>query len=169
MAVYATGEDLIECFDVTLVGDLAQDCREEQDPCVVPKLPIVAKFLEQASGSIEVALMAGGRYRPEHLMQLTGVHLAFLKRMVCTVAMAMLFKRRASPAYLDIAKQFQDEADGYLKALRTGERLFDIEENKSASTIELQSIQAVEIENLNLLPSRMSNYFPRSNTRVSRY
>lgn len=168
MAVYATGQDLIDCFDVDMVGDLAQDSREEQDVSSVPGLPIVGKFLEQASGALEVALIAGGRYRPEQLVALTGVNQAFLKRVVCTIAMSMLFKRRPSQQYLEIAKQFFEESEGYLRALQTGKNLFNIEENKAASTIELQSVSSVEIDNLNLLPSRMSNYFPSSNTRLPR-
>lgn len=166
---YATGCDLVDCYDIELVGDLAQDSREETDQCDVTKLPIVAKILDQASGVIDSALIAGGRYRAEQLLALEGIHLAFLKRMVCTVAMSMLLKRRVDPSYMEMAKLLQEEVDGYLKSLRTGENLFDIAENKSASVIELQTVQAVEIDTLNLLPSRMGNYFPGSQSRVSRY
>ena len=47
---YATGTDLVDCFDVDLVGDLAQDTREPVDASSVKTLPNVLRMLDQASG-----------------------------------------------------------------------------------------------------------------------
>lgn len=166
---YATGQDLVDCFDVDFVGDLAQDNREPMDPAAVKLLPNVLRMLEQASGEIDVALIAGGKYSPAQLAALTGNSRAHLVRITCTIAMALLFKRRPSQAMMELAKPFLEEKDGYLEALRKGQNLFNIEENKSAGFIELQTVTAVEIDQLNLLPTRMGNYFPSSSQRTSRY
>lgn len=165
---YATGCDLIEVIDVDIVGDLAQDSREEQTPSAVADLPIVARTLEEASGQVDMALQAGGRYRPDQLAALTGSGLAFLKRIVCTLAISYLFKRRAAPQYLELAKLYHDEAQEYLKALQQGKNLFAIAENQEASVIEHQHLSAVEIDGLNLMPSRMGNFFPSANSRIPR-
>ncbi len=151
-----------------IVGDLAQDGREEQPPSTVADLPIVVRTLEEASGQVDMALLAGGRYRTEQLAALTGNSLAFLKRIVCTLAISYLFKRRAAPQYLELAKMYHDEAQDYLKALQMGKNLFNIEENKTASVIEHQHLSAVEIDGLNLMPSRMGNFFPSANSRTPR-
>jgi hypothetical protein len=153
---------------VDIVGDLAQDGREEQPPSTVADLPIVVRTLEEASGQVDMALLAGGRYRTEQLAALTGNSLAFLKRIVCTLAISYLFKRRAAPQYLELAKMYHDEAQDYLKALQMGKNLFNIEENKTASVIEHQHLSAVEIDGLNLMPSRMGNFFPSANSRTPR-
>ena len=166
---YATGTDLVDCFDVDLLGDLAQDTREPVDPSVVKTLPNVLRMLDQASGEIDVALIAGGRYQPAQLAALTGSSQAHLVRITCTIAIALLFKRRPSAAMLELAKPYYDEKEKYLKDLRSGANLFNIEENKAASVIELQTVTAVEIDTLNLLPTRMGNYFPSSSQRTSRY
>ncbi len=166
---YATGIDLVDCFDVDLIGDLAQDTREPIEPTMVKTHPNVLRMLGQASGEIDTALIAGGRYQPEQLAALTGNSQAHLVRITCTIAMALLFKRRPSQAMVDLAKPFYDDKEKYLKDLRTGQNLFNIAENKAASTIELQTVTAVEIDTLNLLTTRMGNYFPSNSQRTSRY
>jgi phage gp36-like protein len=166
---YATGTDLVDCFDVDLIGDLAQDTREPVDASVVTTLPNVLRMLDQASGEIDVALIAGGRYQPAQLALLTGSSQSHLVRITCTIAMALLFKRRPSQAMLELAKPLYEEKEKYLKDLRTGVNLFNIEENKAASVIDLQTVTALEIDTLNLLPTRMSPYFPSSDQRTSRY
>jgi phage gp36-like protein len=166
---YATGTDLVDCFDVDLIGDLAQDTREPIEQSAVKTHPNVLRMLEQATGDINVALIAGGRYQPAQLAALTGDSQAHLVRITCTIAMALLFKRRPSAAMIELAKPFKDDRDKYISDLQTGKNLFNIDENKAASVIELQTVSAVEIDTLNLLPTRMGNYFPSNAQRTSRY
>ena len=166
---YATGTDLVDCFDVDLIGDLAQDTREPIEASTVKTHPNVLRMLGQASGEIDTALIAGGRYQPSQLASLTDSSRDHLIRVTCTIAMALLFRRRPSQAMAELAKPFYDDKEKYLKDLRTGQNLFNIAENKAASVIELQTVTAVELDTLNLLTSRMGNYFPSNDQRTSRY
>lgn len=165
---YATGTDLVDCFDIDLIGDLAQDTREPVDPGVVKTLPNVIRMLDQASGEIEVALISGGRYQPAQLVALTGSSKAHLVRITCTIAMALLFKRRPSQAMVELAKPLYEEKEKYLKDLREGKNLFNIAENRDAAVIDHQTVSAVELDTLNLLTTRMGSYFPSNNQRTSR-
>jgi phage gp36-like protein len=165
---YATGEDMVKLYDIDLVGDLAQDTREPVNQPAVKSLPNLLHVLELATGEIDVALIAGGKYSPDQLAILTTSSKAHLVRVTCAIAMALLFERRPSQAFMEMAKMFQEKADRYLKYLRNGTNLFNIEENKAASTIELQTVTAVEIDSLNLLPTRMSSFFPGNNQRTAR-
>lgn len=165
---YATGTDLVDCFDIDLIGDLAQDTREPVDPGVVKTLPNVIRMLDQASGEIEVALISGGRYQPAQLVALTGSSKAHLVRITCTIAMALLFKRRPSQAMVELAKPLYEEKEKYLKDLREGKNLFNIAENRDSAVIDHQTVSAVELDTLNLLTTRMGSYFPSNNQRTSR-
>lgn len=165
---YANGTDLAKRFDVGTIGDLCQDCREEQDEYEAVNSPIVLNMLEEASGMVDVALQAGGMYDPAKLALLTGSNLEHLKRVVCTIAMSNLLKRRTSDALLETAKRLDDEAARYLKDLQSGKNVFGIPENKAASVIEHQHVSAAEINNLNLLPSRMGRFFPGTDSRTPR-
>jgi phage gp36-like protein len=165
---YATGQDLAIRFDVGTIGDLSQDCREEQDEYDAVNSPVVLKFLEEASGMVDVALQAGGMYDPAKLATLTGSNLEHLKRVVCTIAMSNLLKRRTSDALFEASKHLDEQASQYLKDLQNGKNVFGIPENKVASVIEHQHVSAAEINNLNLLPSRMGRFFPGTDSRTPR-
>lgn len=166
---YADGEDLIKRYDVDMIGALAWDEREDMDREAVPTHPTVLTLLEDASGEIDVCLLAGGRYTPAQLAALTGNSLSHLKRITCAVAMASLFERRPG-MYEEIAERVAKTARANLTALKKGENIFGIPEleNGNAGTIDVATVESIEIDNLNLLPGRMSRYFPGTAQRTPR-
>lgn len=168
MAAYATGQDLIDRADVDQVGDLATDGRESLDQHAVKLHPNVLTALADASGEVDVALIVGGRYTPNQLESLTGNSRSHLIKIVCRLAMNNLLSRRVGEQYADLAEKISKQSREDLRALRSGENVFGIASIESASTISLETVSSVELDNLNLLPSRMSPYFPNNSQRVSR-
>jgi len=167
MAAYATGDNLIARYDVDMVGDLATDNRDELDRALVPDHPNVEAALLDASGEIDTALLAGGRYTPTQLAELTGNTLNHLIRITCDIALANLVQRRPDRMNKELADAYRKTADAWLEKLRKGENVFGIIE-PTAGTIDVATVQAVEIENLRLLPGRMSPYFPGTAQRTPR-
>lgn len=165
MPAYATADDLVARYDIDLVRDLATD-REGVDRTDILTEPRVTVALEDASGEVEVALLAGGRYSIEQLESLTGNSANHLKQIVCGLAMAALHRRRPESAddeYIaDIAKDARDA----IKALRRGENLFGFPEVIDASIVEHSGPSAIEIRRRNDLPERMGRYFPTAASRL---
>lgn len=156
---YATGNQLIQRFDVDMVGDLATDDREGLDRSAVATHPNVLTALDDASGEIDVSLQAGGRYTAAQLASLTGNSLSHLVRITCAVAMACLFERRAGE-YPEKAEAIAKVARGHLESLRRGENVFGLPEITASGVIDLATPDTIQIDALNLLPSRMARYFP---------
>ena len=150
------------------VGDLATDEREELDRAAVPTHPNVLAALLDASGEIDAAMMAGGRYTPDQLAGITDNTKNHLIRITCAIAMASLIERRPERASQELAESYRKTARGYLEPLRRGENVFGIQAVVDSGTIAVETVQAVSIENLNLLPSRMSAYFPGTDQRTPR-
>ncbi|QDV26348.1 phage protein Gp36 family protein [Aureliella helgolandensis] len=177
---YATGDDLIKRYDIDLIGDLCQDTREEldwhSDITELTEHVNVVSALEDASGEIDVSMQAGGRYTPEQLMLLitpveavdTNNSKKHLIRITCAIAMSILVERRLERVSMETADWLRKAAKAFLDQLRRGENVFGIPAAVDAGTIHIDTVSSVHIENLNLLPGRMSNYFPGTAQRTPR-
>jgi phage gp36-like protein len=168
VAAYATGADLVARYDIDLLGDLATDDREELDRAAIPNHPNILAALLDASGEIDAAMMAGGRYTPAQLAGITDNTRNHLIRITCACALANLIERRPERATKELADAFRKTANGHLNSLRNGENVFGIAAVVDSGTIAVETVQSVEIDSLNLLPSRMAPYFPGTDTRTSR-
>lgn len=177
---YATGDDLIKRYDIDLIGDLCQDTREELDwESEITDLTEhvnVVSALEDATGEIDVALLSGGRYTPEQLAELANPAVPqnttnskkHLVRVTCAIAMSILVERRLDKVSMETADWLRKTASGFLEALRRGDNVFGIQENLNAGRIDIETVEAVEIENLNLMPGRMPRFFPGTDQRTPR-
>lgn len=168
MAAYATGANLVERYDVDLIGDLAQDTREDMEREAVATHPNVLAALLDASGDVDASMLAGGRYTPTQLSTLSGNSLNHLIRITCAIAMALLIERRPDRVNLELAEGLRKPAKAHLEALRRGENVFGIQEVIESGTIDLATVSTVDINNLNLLPGRMPRYFPGTAQRTPR-
>lgn len=162
MAAYATPADFMERYDVRPTGDLVAD-----DGVSVPvgDLPTNTKLLtalDDASGEIDSALMAGGRYSVLQLAALTGNSLAYLKRLTCELARIDLLERRMELGNADEFAKFTKLTYDKLERLRTGENLFNLPEAIKASLVSASGPSTLAIEQLNLLRDRVGNhYYPQ--------
>lgn len=163
---YASGSDLTTRYDIDLIGDLATDGREELDRSAVANHPTVLAVLEDASGEIEAALLAGGRYTVSQLGSITGNTLNHLKRITCAVAISLLLERRPSERYQELAQAYAKTARAHLQELMAGKNVFGLTEQIEAGAIDTQTITVEDVSALNSLPTRMSRYFPGIEQRL---
>lgn len=163
----ATGSDLIERYDVRLIGDLATDLGSTLPTEEVPNHPNVLAALEDAMGEMVVALVVGQKYTEDELLGLTGYSLSHAKRINCDIAMALLIKRRPIVAE-DQAESVSKQSRDHLKRLRDGENVFGIPAVVEAGNLSLSTPSSVDITNLNLLTERMGRFFPDTAQRMPR-
>lgn len=163
---YATGADLIDRYDVDLIGDLSTDDRETQDRAAVATNGKVLSALEEASGEVDAALLAGGRYSVEQLEGLGSKATAYLKAIVCALAMRSLHERRPGAADKETMERLVSRATDALKKLRSGENVFGLDEHIAAGRMTTEGPSAIEIQNRNDLTARMGRYFPTGATRI---
>lgn len=163
---YAAPSDLTARYDLRTVSQLASD-----NNVAVPDVtaaPAVLAVLSDASGDVDVALMAGGRYTAADLAALTGNSLATLLRIVCDIAMSYLYARR--PGFdVKKTKELRELADDHLDRLRKGENVFALPAQISAGQPTIDGPTAVEYEAMNLTADRARRgYFPARNLPFGR-
>jgi phage gp36-like protein len=130
---YATATDLIAYHDVRQIGDWCEDGGAILSPANIATDPNVATALLRASGEVEMACFAGGRYAPTDLQALTGASQAALKGLVCDLAFWHLGKRRIpDPSKIAGYK----EAREMLDALREGKLIFGLQEVADAGVMD---------------------------------
>lgn len=167
MSAYATGSDLVARYDADMVRDLATD-REDVTSAEIASNARVLVALEDASGEVDVALLAGGRYTVDQLQTLTGNSRSHLKSIVCSLAIVALHSRRPESAEKDFIDQLSERAREAIRALKRGENIFGLDEIVDATAPEATGPTAIQIQNRNALPDRMARYFPTADTRLPR-
>lgn len=156
---YADAFDLVDRKSAQTIGDLVSDSGEAVDEGDLSSNARVTAALDSASGAIESALLAGGRYSTADLGSLSGNGLAYLKMITCDIAMTYLFARKPTTS-VDEYKAAQDLADVHLERLRKGERIFNIAEVVTAGVPSYSGPTVPELRELNLIRDRTNNYFP---------
>lgn len=157
---HATVSDLLMRYDLRRIGDLVLDTdqratAEELAGNSTAGL-VVQTALSDASGMINSAILAGGRYELADLVAMTQDSKGHLKRLCCDIAYGLLISRRGyGGADLDAMTSRSKESEAILELLRTGERVFEIDKNEQASTPQ----QAQVSRTINLFSSEMDRYF----------
>lgn len=128
-SAYATNAQLLERYDVRTVADLLSDAGRRLSAGEVTNSTRLSALLQQVSGEIEAAAVAGRRYLPADLAALTGNAKEFLIGLVCDLVLLRLFSRR--PGLYPVPTQCQ-RAELMLETLREGQRIFPTEESASA-------------------------------------
>lgn len=165
MAAYATADDLLARNDRNVVAQLCGDDGHQVPDEDLAADPNLLAAIADASGDVEAALLVGERYSVADLEGLTGNSLAKLKRIVCTMAMAYLLERRPI-VHVANAQQLMERAEQYLEQLRTGQRIFNVEDDLAKQTPTVNGPTSVKLRELNMVTERMNRYFPTSDTRV---
>lgn len=168
MAAYATPADLINRYDVDMIGDLSTDERVAQSRSDIPTNSKVLTALEDASGEVEVALLAGGRYTADQLAGLSGHAASHLKQIVCGLAIAALHRRRPQAFERSYIEDLTRDAREAIRSLRRGDNVFGLDEHIAASVVDTGGPTAIDLQTRNDLTVRMGRYFPTSETRLPR-
>jgi hypothetical protein len=154
---YCTAEQLLDYADARELGDWAANYlqRASEGELLNPASDAgrrVAQCLLAASGSLESACLAGGRYTPGDLNALTGAAKEYLVALVARLTVWELAKRRypvtADPEKVPAAKESLDA----LEALRTGQHVFGLADQIDAGA----GTEAVALVNKND-PNRLVN------------
>jgi hypothetical protein len=119
----------------------------------------LADILKDASGQVEMAAFAGGRYAPADLEALTGNQSAFLKRLVANIAVGMCYQRRPD-LYAALPVQAQ-EAANILNALAGGEMIFGLQENIDASHMDMTLDKPDDVDRRKLMTNITKSFFGR--------
>ncbi len=164
---YASSADLIARFDVRIIQDLASDTGTQVSAGDLSSDAKVSASLDDASGKIDSALTVAQIYTTDDLEGLTGNSLALLKRITCELAMVFLIGRRQEKFLDESLAQVEEKSEAYLDRIRKGERLFgSVEDAVTAGLPTVGGMTAVEYNELNLMPDRTHNFYPKRQSRL---
>lgn len=162
---FASANDLTNRYDYRLIGDL---CSDEMTELTLGQVLAEAKVfsaLDDAAGEIVVGLQTGGNYTEEDLNELDGLNQSHLIRVNCDLAMCLLIQRRPNRVNIEVAEKICETARGHLNRLRKGENIFGIPEKIESGNLSVAHMSTAQLESLNLIPDRMSRYFPGQEQR----
>ena len=159
MADYVTVAELLKRFDWRDIGGLVSD---EDSQVLNAELATDANLLAcigDASGDIDAALMAGGRYTAANLEGLTGNALNKLYRMCSEIAMFYLLDRR--PLFnSDKLEVYEKMRERHLERLRVGENVFNLDAHITSGVVTVDGPSTQNYEDLNLFRDRTRNFYP---------
>jgi len=160
---YADTDDMIARYDERTITDLASDTGI---PVSSPQTDAkVTQALAGASGAINAAVRAGDAYQVADLKALSGDDAAYLKDLVCDLAMGRLIKRRPEKygeQFEKITKVALDE----LEKIRKGAHVFPIPANVAAGKPTVSGPSAIDFQRLNMIPDRTRRYYPSHKQRL---
>jgi phage gp36-like protein len=160
MPTYCSASDLLARFDERDIQQLVIDDSSDSTTVDVTDNPRVDIALDDAEGEVISALRKGGRYEATQLAALTGVDLAYLKRIICEIAMVHLLRRRPTFAS-ETLKFYEDIRKGHIKDLQDGNSVITDDEPLSAESgrVSNDGPSLAEWDQLNLWRDR-TKYFP---------
>lgn len=161
MPTYVSASDLTARFDERDIQQLVIDDSSDGATVDVTTNTRVTAALDDAEGEVIAALRKGGRYEAAELDALTGADLAYLKRIICDIAMVHLMRRRPtfSP---EVYKAYDDIRKGHIKDLQDGNSVITADEPAAAEAgaVNNEGPSVAQWDQLNLWRDR-SNYFPQ--------
>ena len=160
MTAYATSADLLDFVDARTVGDLLSDTGDPVTTVGIASDTTLPVLLQAASGQVEAACGTSDLYTPVQLAALTGNSQSLLKQLVCTLALVALVRRRPEKYGSKHWQNIRKETEEYLDRLRDGQRLFDDPSKREAGLPTIDGPSAMTYQYMNMLPSRVRNYFP---------
>lgn len=153
-----TGADLMARFDPDSIARLASDDRAASlSRADVAAHPNVTTAVSDAKGRFLAAVQFGGRYRTADLNNLTAESLEYAKRIVCTLAMAMLMGRRLG-SHAEERQRLLQEAQMALDFLSAGKDVFTLEQQLDAGLLEHQEVSETVLINRNLRVEQLKGH-----------
>ena len=162
----ATVQDLIDRFDRNLLADLARDDGTAETNLATN--PRIAAALQGASGEVRSAILQGKRYSLEELQSLGEDDQAYLKDLVCGLALLRLAAARVTTIGEESWRALRDDVREKLKELASGERIFATAAAQEAGLPKADGPLLVEMQRLNLLVDRCEGYYPHRGERWPR-
>ena len=168
MADHVDSDDLNARFDARSIAQLASDTGTAIAITQFSTDVNVTAALDSAEGEILSALLVGGRYTADDLTALTGSHQAYLKDLICRVAMLLLLRRRPK-VDAKLYEQLNKFWETNLKALQDGKAIFGGNQSDiDASRANVDGISYNDMVNINSIRTRKGRYFPVPDLPVGR-
>lgn len=161
---YASSSDLSARFDVRTLRQLASDTGTPVEEAALSANTRLSTALLAASGMVEAACTAGKRYAPADLAALTGASAAYLKDIVCDLAMGRLWMAR--PAETGELPKCYTEAQKTLKDLRSGFLVFGLVEQQEAGNMEAVREYAADVDERDMVTTQAGRFFGRRANKV---
>ena len=153
----ASVADLINRFDVRLLGQLATDDNDPLNATELASSTVVLQALNDASGLVISALYTAYKYNEDVLDDLGTYSQSLIERITCDLAFIYLAQRRGY-SYQEKYPLMEESYD-ILQKLRNGERVLDVEVNKDAGNTATAVVAATDKTNANLITTK-TRYFP---------
>lgn len=161
---YASAADMAARYDVRTLGQLCSDTGTPISSGSLSSSERMTAALAGASGMVEAAVTAAGTYAPADLAALTGVSLAYLKDLVCALALGRLFLAR--PDREGKAPEACKLAVEELTRLRQGEWSLGLVEQRDAGKISVDEETSADVEARNGIVVECQRLFSRRNNRL---
>jgi phage gp36-like protein len=168
MADYTTAADLTARFDARSIQQLVSDTGTPVLPSELTTDVKLIAALDDAEGEVTANLLVGGRYTTTELAALTGTALAYLKYIICNIAMLHLLGRR--PAInAKLYEQLKELRETHLKALQDGHAIFGgNDEDADAGRTSVDGISYQDMVNNDSIRIRKPRYFATPSIPIGR-
>lgn len=164
-----SGTELAIRFDIRDIRELVLDDGTDPDLVDVSTNTTLSTIIDDARGEVAAALRRGGRYDDAAIEALSDEKAAYVKRIICEIAMLHLLRRRPmfNPNQLEAYEKIRA---GHLKDIQAGNSILDDAEAKQkAGHGAIHGPTTVEWQSLNMARDVARSYFPNRrdlNTRV---
>ncbi|HOM18097.1 MAG TPA: hypothetical protein PK777_05230 [Thermoguttaceae bacterium] len=160
----ATVTDLVARWDQRLLADLAGDTGQPVEN--LQSNPRILAALQGATGQLRSAILNGRRYSLDDLQHLDEDDAAYLKDLVCALAVLRLAACRVSTIGAEVWEALRKDCQEQLAALERGERIFATPAAQGAGLPQTDGPRWVEYQQLNLLVDRCRGYYPSRATEL---
>lgn len=149
---------MLKRYDARLLGDLVSDNGVAVAADTLPDNPVLLAVLDDASAAVDAAVFVGNRYTPEQMASLSATAAAFVRRLVCDLALIYI-KRRRGRFDSDKDAALLKEVNATLDALRRGDDVLVSDQNPSPGP-PLEGTEMVTVTRPRTLLSPIRNYYP---------
>ena len=158
---YVSASDFLALKDWRTAAQLCSDdpTNPIPDPTTLSTNTNFLTILNAASGELESAVLRSEIYQVTDLQALTGVSLAYLKKIVCDIAMRLMYSRRPGPNPSETVINDYDKAMDALNNLSNGVRIFSFQQTTQAGLPDVYQMQTWDYINNNLVTARWPRAF----------
>lgn len=156
LTAYCTPATFLSTYDWRLVGQLARSDGTQATATELLTDPVLAHALAAASGEVELACMAGGRYAAADLAALAGNGAAILAGLVADLAFGRM--KRLRGARTDDLPQHA-EALATIERLRGGQEVFPFAEAEAAGLAAVGEFTPSDYLRLNRITDHAARFF----------
>lgn len=159
MPEIVSAADLTTRYDARSIAALASDTGTPIWTDDIANDMKVLTAIDDAEGNVFGYLMSNGRYTVEQLAALEGSRLAYLKRIICDMAMLHLLQRRPK---VDEAlfNQLRAVVDDHIKQIKNGESILQNDDRSLDSTrVSVDGVSYQDLAQKNSVRIRTQRYF----------